>query len=87
MGVEDGSSASLLDQEGFRYINLQFQDDHLVGAITLGMTERVGVLRGLIQSKVRLGLWKQRLLDDPTRIMEAYLGSTQLNSALGLAKQ
>lgn len=82
MGVEDGSSASLLDQEGFRYINLQFQDDHLVGAITLGMTERVGVLRGLIQSKVRLGLWKQRLLDDPTRIMEAYLGSTQLNRAL-----
>lgn len=82
MGVEGGDSASLLDREGFRYIKLQFQDDRLVGAITLGMTEQVGVLRGLIQSRVRLGPWKQRLLDDPTKIMEAYLGSTQLNSIL-----
>lgn len=79
MGMEGGDSASLLDQEGYRYINLQFQEDLLVGAITLGMTGHVGVLRGLIQSRVRLGLWKQRLLDDPTKIMEAYLGSTQLN--------
>jgi hypothetical protein len=37
----------------------------------------VGVLRGLIQSKVRLGEWKQKLIDDPTRIMEAYLARTQ----------
>ena len=31
----------------------------------------------LIQSRLRLGVWKQRLLEDPTRIMEAYLGVTQ----------
>ena len=81
MGVEGGDEAQLLDEDRFRYIKLQFNGDRLIGAITLGMTEHVGVLRGLIQSKVRLGKWKQRLMKDPTRIMEAYLGSTQLNSA------
>lgn len=81
MGVEGGDQAQLLDEDRFRYIKLQFDGDRLVGAITLGLTEHVGVLRGLIQSKVRLGKWKQRLMKDPTRIMEAYLGSTQLISA------
>lgn len=81
MGIEGGDEAQLLDEDRFRYIKLQFDGDRLIGAITLGLTEHVGVLRGLIQSKVRLGKWKQRLMKDPTRIMEAYLGSTQLNSA------
>jgi len=49
----------------------------LVGATSLGLTQHVGVLRGLIQTKTRLGAWKQKLKDDPTRIMEAYLASTQ----------
>ena len=51
--------------------------DVLVGASSLGLTEHVGVLRGLIQSKTRLGGWKQKLIDNPNRIMEAYLASTQ----------
>jgi hypothetical protein len=33
----------------------------------------VGVLRGLIQGRFRLGVWKRRLQADPTRVMEAYL--------------
>jgi hypothetical protein len=56
---------------------LQFEDDVLVGAQALGLIQHVGVLRGLIQSKLKLGKWKDRLMQDPTQIMEAYLGSTQ----------
>ena len=77
MGVENGESCELLNKERFRYINLQFCEDVLVGATSLGLTEHVGVLRGLIQTKTKLGVWKDRLIDDPTKIMEAYLGSTQ----------
>lgn len=76
-GVDGGEQASLADEGRFRYVNLQFQDDVLVGAQALGLTNHVGVLRGLIQARAKLGKWKDRLLQDPTRIMEAYLGSTQ----------
>lgn len=77
MGVPGGESVELHDPERYRYLSLQFAEDHLVGAQALGLTEHVGVLRGLIQARVRLGKWKDRLLQDPTRIMEAYLGCTQ----------
>ena len=77
MGVDGGESVELVDAERYRYISLQFQDDILVGAQALGLTNHVGVLRGLIQTKLKLGKWKDHLLNDPTRIMEAYLGATQ----------
>jgi NAD(P)H-nitrite reductase large subunit len=76
-GVDGGDAAELLNPERYRYINLQFQDDVLVGATALGLTEHVGVLRGLIQSKIKLRDWKSKLKQDPTRIMEAYLANTQ----------
>lgn len=72
-GAECGDSATLDDPGRYRYINLQFQGDTLVGANTLGMTQHVGVFRGLIQSRVRLGKWKDKLMKDPSRVMEAYL--------------
>jgi NAD(P)H-nitrite reductase large subunit len=77
MGVPGGDAVDLHDAERYRYLSLQFADDTLVGAQSLGLTQHVGVLRGLIQTRIRLGKWKQRLLKDPTRIMEAYLGCTQ----------
>ncbi len=77
MGVEGGDSAELYDAERYRYICLQFEGDVLVGAQSLGLTQHVGVLRGLIQSRLKLGKWKEHLIKDPTRIMEAYLGCTQ----------
>ncbi|MGH8771116.1 MAG: NAD(P)/FAD-dependent oxidoreductase, partial [Burkholderiales bacterium] len=77
MGVKGGDRAELIDEENFRYLSLEFQDDILVGATSLGLTQHVGVIRGLIQTKVKLGEWKERLKNDPTRIMEAYLGRTQ----------
>ena len=76
MGADGGDSAELLNRERFRYLNLQFADDVLVGATSLGLTQHVGVLRGLIQTKTHLRAWKDKLLGDPTRIMEAYLAST-----------
>ncbi len=76
-GVESGESAEIVDEKNYKYINLQFKDDQLIGALTLGHTEHIGVLRGLIQTKVHLGKWKKHLMEDPTRLMEAYLGATQ----------
>ena len=72
-GADGGDSTTLDDPGRYRYINLQFQDDVLVGANTLGLTQHVGVLRGLIQSRMRLGKWKEKLMRDPSRMMEAYL--------------
>ena len=77
MGKAGGDAAELLNPKLFRYLNLQFEDDVVVGATSLGLTQHVGVLRGLIQSKIRLGEWKKKLVADPTRIMEAYLARTQ----------
>ena len=77
MGVDGGDSAELYNPDEFQYINLQFDGDHLVGASSVGKTQHVGVLRGLIESKIHLGDWKDRLLRDPTAIMEAYVACTQ----------
>lgn len=76
-GVSGGESAELNDADGFRYLNLQFQDDVLVGANTLGHTDHIGVMRGLIQTGLHLGVWKDRLLDNPLCLMEAYVAATQ----------
>jgi len=73
-GVDGGDCAEVLDRGRFRYLNLQFADDRLVGATGLGLTQHVGALRGLIQSRHRLGAWKARLQRDPTRVMEALVG-------------
>jgi NAD(P)H-nitrite reductase large subunit len=76
-GEPDGQSVELIDEENFRYLSLQFEGDMLVGAISIGLTEHVGVLRGLIESRVHLGPWKDRLLREPLLVMEAYLARTQ----------
>ena len=72
-GVDGGEHAEKIDEAAFKYVNLQFDGDHLVGAISLGRTDWVGVIRGLIQTKVSLGPWKQKLIQDPHRIAEAYV--------------
>ena len=76
-GLKGDDSCELGDNDRFRYLNLQFQEDTLIGANTLGLTQHIGVLRGLIQSKTRLGKWKKKLANDPTLIMEAYLATAQ----------
>jgi NAD(P)H-nitrite reductase large subunit len=74
---EGGAEAELRDDEAFRYLRLEFQGDRLIGATSLGLTEHVGVIRGLIQGRVALGEWKEKLIADPTRLMEAYLARAQ----------
>jgi NAD(P)H-nitrite reductase large subunit len=76
-GVPGGEHAEVEDPARFRYLRLEFQEDRLVGANTVGLTEHSGVLRGLIEGKVRLGAWKQRLLQNPNLLMEAYLAQCQ----------
>jgi NAD(P)H-nitrite reductase large subunit len=83
-GVPGGEHAELTDEAGFRHIRLEFDGDVLVGSNAIGLTEHVGLLRGLIESRVRLGAWKDRLLRDPLRLPEAYLASAQAQQAWGL---
>lgn len=80
-GTEGGQSVELRDPENFKYIRLEFQEDVLIGATSCGLTEHVGVLRGLIQTKVALGEWKEELLKDPLKVMDAYLAQGQARSA------
>ena len=77
-GVAGGDSASATDEHNYKYLNLQFDGNHLVGALGIGMTEHVGVMRGLITSKAPLGDWKEKLIASPTRVMEAYVANSQL---------
>ena len=72
-GADGGEHAELVDDRRFRYLRLEFDGDVLVGATCLGLTDHVGVLRGLIQTRVELGPWKDRLLAEPMRVMDAYL--------------
>lgn len=74
-GVPGGESCEVLDASRYRYMNLQFDGDRLVGANSVGFNDHIGALRGLIEGQVRLGPWKHRLLEDPTRIMQAYLAA------------
>jgi len=76
-GVKGGDGVELVDEAGFRYLSLQFEEDMLIGATSIGWTDHVGALRGLIQGRVRLGPWKARLLKDPTQFMAGYLGAAQ----------
>jgi NAD(P)H-nitrite reductase large subunit len=76
-GMPGGESVELVNEEGYRYLRLEFLEDRLVGANAIGFIEHAGALRGLIEGRVRLGEWKRRLLEDPTRIMGAYLACAQ----------
>lgn len=76
-GVEDGDQVTAIDARAFRYLRLNFRDDVLIGCLALGLTQHVGVLRGLIQTRTPLGKWKDVLMDDPHQIMSVYLACAQ----------
>ena len=77
MGAEGGERSVAADEARSRYLRLEFEEDRIVGALALGLTQHVGVLRGLIQTRVRLGSWMAKLRNDPTLVMNAYLECTQ----------
>ena len=77
-GVPGGEHVELTDRDAGRLLSLQFSGDKLVGCNAIGWTEHVGVMRGLVEGEVRLSPdWKQRLMQDPTLLMEAYLANAQ----------
>ena len=59
MGVEGGERAAVSDPERFKYLRLEFEEDRVVGALAIGLTQHVGVIRGLVQTQVPLGAWKE----------------------------
>ena len=77
MGVEGGESGRLVDEDGYRYLRLEFSGDQLVGGQAVGMTENIGTMRGLIQTGLHLGDWKDRLMESPQRLTEAYVATSQ----------
>jgi NAD(P)H-nitrite reductase large subunit len=79
-GEKGGQHVEVVNDESFNYLRLEFLDDVLIGATSLGLTDHVGVMRGLIQGKIKLNEWKDILLKDPTRLMEAYLACAQSQS-------
>jgi NAD(P)H-nitrite reductase large subunit len=79
-GVPGGEHAEMSDEANHRFLRLEFDGDVLVGANSVGLTDHVGVLRGLIQSRTRLGHWKDRLLQNPLALMEVYLATAQLRN-------
>ena len=78
-GVTGGARVELDDPVAQKYLRLEFEDDVLIGASSVGHTEHAGVIRGLIQSRIRLGAWKDKLLADPTQLTPAYIARTQTN--------
>lgn len=74
-GVPGGEQASLT-ADG-RHLSLQFKDEVMVGCNSVGWTDHVGVMRGLVEGQVQLGEWKDKLVQDPTQLMAAYLACAQ----------
>jgi NAD(P)H-nitrite reductase large subunit len=76
-GVPGGDHVELTDKAQGRHLSLQFKDDVLVGCNSVGWTGHVGVMRGLVEGRIKLGDWAKTLKQDPTRLMEAYLAAAQ----------
>jgi NAD(P)H-nitrite reductase large subunit len=76
-GLPGGEHVELTDQTQGRHLSLQFKNDVMVGCNSVGWTEHVGVMRGLVEGQVKLGAWKDTLKADPTRLMDAYLACAQ----------
>ncbi len=74
---DGGSGVELADEALWRYLSLQFKGDVLIGATAVGRTDQVGVLRGLIQNRTPLGRWKDVLMENPTRFVDAYIATSQ----------
>ena len=72
-GKEGGDVVEAVDDADYLYTRLCFDGDVLIGAISIGRAQHVGAIRGLIQTRRKLGPWKQKLMDNPQQIMEAFV--------------
>jgi NADPH-dependent 2,4-dienoyl-CoA reductase/sulfur reductase-like enzyme len=86
-GQPGGEHVELTDKAAGRHLSLQFGGDRLVGCNSVGWTDHVGAMRGLVEGQVKLGAeWKQRLMKDPTQLMAAYLATAQAQEHKALVK-
>lgn len=76
-GLPGGEIAEASDPDRFNYLRLCFKDDRIVGALALGLTQHVGVIRGLVQTGIEVGPWKKTLMQDPHAVMRVYLDRTK----------
>ncbi len=76
-GVPGGEHVECTDAAAGRHLSLQFDGTRLIGCNAIGWTEHVGVMRGLVEGQIELGEWKDRLLADPTLLVQAYLACAQ----------
>lgn len=83
-GVPGGEHVELTDEAAGRHLSLQFDGDRMIGCNAIGWTQHIGAMRGLIEGQVSLGEWKDKLLRDPTLLMEAYLARAQKQSVPSL---
>jgi NADPH-dependent 2,4-dienoyl-CoA reductase/sulfur reductase-like enzyme len=88
-GEPGGKHAEVTDVGNSRHLSLQFggpNHDFVVGCNSVGWTDHVGVMRGLVEGRVKLGPWRDKLMADPTRLMDAYLAQAQAQSERALVK-
>ena len=71
-GVRGGQWVEVSDERNFCYLRLEFAHDVLIGCNVVGTTEYSSVLRALTRNSVHLGEWKDRLLQNPTLLNQAY---------------
>lgn len=76
-GVRGGQWVEAADERSFRYLRLEFSKDVLIGCNAVGITEHSTILRSLIDHRVHLGEWKDRLLEDPGLLKDAYRACVQ----------
>ncbi|MGA8513281.1 MAG: FAD-dependent oxidoreductase, partial [Burkholderiaceae bacterium] len=76
-GVPGSEQIELKDDKAYKLLSMQFKDDIMVGCNSIGWTDHIGALRGLVEGKVKLGEWKAKLKADPTQLMAAYLATAQ----------
>jgi NAD(P)H-nitrite reductase large subunit len=74
-GTPTSDHVELTDKASGRHLSLRFQDDVMVGCNAVGWTDHIGVMRGLVEGQIKLGPWKDKLMQDPTRLMQAYQAS------------
>ncbi|NDY91742.1 NAD(P)/FAD-dependent oxidoreductase [Ideonella livida] len=85
-GVPGGRQVELIDEAEGKLLSLQFDHEKLVGCNSVGWIQHVGVMRGLVEGEVKLGPWREKLIADPTLLMEAYLACAQQGDVHALVK-
>jgi hypothetical protein len=69
-----------------KHLSLQFDGDRAGRLQQRGLDQHVGVMRGLVEGQVTAGRVEDRLMHDPTLLMEAYLACAHRPAGLPLKR-